>query len=120
MTSNGEIEMSVISKNFFFTFFNLFVSFTLFGTAANAYSSLDSIRERLEHLQAGGVLYILATALGDLSSFYTNLIMLQAIGVSPFRLLEFGSVSLYPVGLIGSKTPRGELCLNCSVESESC
>lgn len=98
--------MSVISKNFFFTFFNLFISFTLIGTASNAYTDFSAIRDRLEHLSAGNILYFLATGLSDLSSFYTNLIILQAVGLSPFRLLEFGSVSLYPFGLMGSKTPR--------------
>jgi calcium permeable stress-gated cation channel len=106
MTSQGDIEMSVISKNFFFTFFNLFISFTLFGTASNAFTDLDEIRKRIDKLRAGGVLYILAKGLEDLSTFYTNLIILQAVGLSPFRLLEFGSVSLYPIGLLGSKTPR--------------
>ena len=106
MTSQGDVEMSVISKNFFFTFFNLFISFTLFGTAAKAYTNLEEIRKRFNEIRTGGVMYILATSLGQLSDFYTNLIALQAIGLSPFRLLEFGTVSLYPFGLMGSKTPR--------------
>ena len=32
--------------------------------------------------------------------------MLQGIGLFPMRLLEFGSVSLYPIMLWGAKTPR--------------
>ena len=104
--SQGDVEMSVISKNFFFTFFNLFVSFTIFGTASNAFTDFNSIKDRFDEVRAGGIMYILAKGLGDLSTFYTNLIILQAVGLSPFRLLEFGSVSLYPIGLMGSKTPR--------------
>lgn len=118
MTSQGDEEMSVISKNFFFTFFNLFVSFTLFGTASNAYTS-----RFWDTLQKFGPV-VLAKALANLSSFYTNLIVLQAIGLSPFRLLEFGAVSLYPIGLMGSKTPRGRsslpLCFLHSKANTSC
>jgi calcium permeable stress-gated cation channel len=34
MISQGDIELSAISKNFFFTFFNFFVIFTVLGTAS--------------------------------------------------------------------------------------
>ncbi|KAF3926377.1 hypothetical protein AA313_de0203399 [Arthrobotrys entomopaga] len=52
------------------------------------------------------IAYRLARSLGSFAPFYTNLIVLQGIGMFPFRLLEFGSVAMYPISLMGSKTPR--------------
>ncbi|KZF26830.1 DUF221-domain-containing protein [Xylona heveae TC161] len=104
MTSQGDVELSVISKNFFFTFFNLFVVFTVFGTAYNFYGFVDSFRDALRDTTR--VAYTLAASLQGLASFYVNLIILQGLGLFPFRLLEFGAVALYPLGLIGAKTPR--------------
>lgn len=108
MLSQGEIEISLINKNFFFTFFNLFVLFTVFGTASEAVSWVR-INDTLAGASkdVGEIARKLATSLQDLDHFYLNLIILQALGLFPFRLLEFGSVSLYPIYLIGSKTPRG-------------
>ena len=108
MTSQGDVEMSIISKNFFFTFFNLFVAFTLIGTASTAYQ-LGCLMEKLRG-QIGDILgtsYVLARSLNSLGLFYQNLILLQGVGLFPFRLLEFGSILLYPISLIGAKTPRG-------------
>ena len=110
MTSQGDVEMSIISKNFFFTFFNLFVAFTLIGTASTAYQ----LGDLMKHLKGRfgdilGTSYVLAKSLNSLGVFYQNLILLQGVGLFPFRLLEFGSVLLYPVMLIGAKTPRGML-----------
>ncbi|KAL9610888.1 MAG: hypothetical protein Q9167_004429 [Letrouitia subvulpina] len=107
MLSQGEIEISLINKNFFFTFFNLFVLFTVFGTASQAISWVR-INDTLAGASkdVGEIARKLATSLQDLDHFYLNLIILQALGLFPFRLLEFGSVSLYPITLIGAKTPR--------------
>ena len=52
----------------------------------------------------------LALSIQELRSFYVNYIILQGVGLFPFRLLEVGSVMLYPIGLIGAKTPRGMHC----------
>jgi hypothetical protein len=91
----------VISKNFFFTFFNVFLVFTAFGTASKFWPVLqESLRDTTK------LAYRLATSVQQLAMFYVNFILLQAVGLLPFRLLEFGSVSLYPIMLIGSKTPR--------------
>lgn len=99
--SQSDVEMSVISKNFFFTFFNVFVVFTVFGTASQIWPVLqDSLKD------ATKIAYNLATSLQKLGIFYTNFIMLQGLGLFPLRLLEFGSVSLYPIMLAGAKTPR--------------
>ncbi|KAL8713588.1 MAG: hypothetical protein Q9220_002450 [cf. Caloplaca sp. 1 TL-2023] len=105
MLSQGEIEMSLISKNFFFTFFNLFVLFTIFGTASISYSKVNDTLAGASK-DASEIARKLATSLQDLDYFYINLIILQALGLFPFRLLEFGSVALYPISLIGAKTPR--------------
>lgn len=110
MLSQGEVEMSLISKNFFFTFFNLFVLFTIFGTASISYSKINDTLAGAGK-DASEIARKLATSLQDLDYFYINLIILQALGLFPFRLLEFGSVALYPIYLIGAKTPRGKLHL---------
>ena len=106
MISQGEVEMSLISKNFFFTFFNLFVVFTIFGTVSNATGYFERIGETLKDTTKVGD--ILARSLKNLVTFYMNLIVLQGLGLFPFRLLEFGSVALYPFYLVGAKTPRGK------------
>ena len=103
MTSQGDVELSVISKNFFFTFFNFFVVFTVLGTASNFLQDIgDSLKDTTR------IAYTLAQSLQRLRSFYTNYIILQGVGLFPFRLLEFGSVATYPISLMGAKTPRGK------------
>ena len=105
MISQGDVELSVISKNFFFTFFNLFLVFTIFGTASNFWPTLrDTLRDSFRDTTT--LAFLLATYVKGLGTFYTNFILLQSVGLFPFRLLEFGSVSLYPILLMGSKTPR--------------
>ncbi|KIW17707.1 hypothetical protein PV08_04902 [Exophiala spinifera] len=104
MTSQGDVELSVISKNFFFTFFNLFIVFTIWGSATNFYEFWQDLQDILR--DTAGIAYAVAKALEQLSPFYINLIILQGLGLFPFRLLEVGSVALYPFYLIGAKTPR--------------
>jgi calcium permeable stress-gated cation channel len=109
MISQGDVELSVISKNFFFTFFNFFIVFTILGTASGFVALWSQFAERLT--SATQIAYALAQSLSDLLGFYTNFIILQGLGLFPLRLMEFGALSLYPVYLIGAKTPRGEpLC----------
>ncbi|KAJ5032320.1 uncharacterized protein L3040_008927 [Drepanopeziza brunnea f. sp. 'multigermtubi'] len=101
MISQGDVELSVISKNFFFTFFNVFLVFTAFGSAAKFLPVLqDSLKDTTK------LAYKLASSVQTLAVFYTNFILLQGVGLLPFRLLEFGSVTLYPILLMCSKTPR--------------
>jgi hypothetical protein len=101
MISQGDVELSVISKNFFFTFFNVFLVFTAFGTATKFWGELqDSLKDTTR------LAYNLARAVKSLAVFYINFILLQGVGLLPFRLLEFGSVSLYPILRMGAKTPR--------------
>ena len=101
--------MSLISKNFFFTFFNLFLVFTTFGTGLTARGYYDKVGDSLKDTRS--IAFLLATSLKDLVLFYINLIVLQGLGLFPFRLLEFGSVAMYPISLIGAKTPRGTASL---------
>src|SRR5947207_3727587 len=104
MIAQSDVELSVISKNFFFTFFNLFLVFTISGTASNFYPELQESLKDTTRLA-----YQLARSLEALAQFYVNFIVLQGLGLFPFRLLEFGSVVFYPINLIGAKTPRGML-----------
>lgn len=101
MISQGDVELSVISKNFFFTFFNVFLVFTAFGTASKFWPVLQQ-----SFYDTTLIAFNLANQLNELGYFYISFILLQAVGLMPFRLLEFGSVSLYPILLMGSKTPR--------------
>lgn len=99
--SQSEVELSVISKNFAFTFFNVFFVFTVFGTATNIWPTLeDSLKDATQ------IAYTIAKALETLGNFYTNFILLQGVGLYPLRLLEFGSVAIYPIMRMGAKTPR--------------
>lgn len=107
MISQGEVEMSLISKNFFFTFFNLFVVFTFLGTASGAAGYFNQIGDTIKDTRT--IAYALAQSLTNLVLFYINLIILQGIGLFPFRLLEFGSVALYPIYSYMAKTPRGTI-----------
>lgn len=103
--SQGDIELSAISKNFFFTFFNFFVIFTISGAGFNFLKFFDQVGDALKR-NVWTIANTLAVSLQQLLDFYVNLILLQGLGLFPFRLLEVGSVSLYPVYRIGAKTPR--------------
>jgi len=102
--SQGDLELSAISKNFLFTFINFFVIFTLLGTASQFYQFFERFGDALRDFRK--VAYTLAVSLQGLLGFYVNFIILQGLGLFPFRLLEIGSVSLYPIYLMGAKTPR--------------
>ncbi|KAJ5683609.1 Calcium permeable stress-gated cation channel 1 [Penicillium macrosclerotiorum] len=104
MMSRGEIELSVISKNFFFSFFNLFLLFTVFGTASGFYGFWQNLRDAFKDVTT--IAFALATSLEGFSLFYINLLVLQGLGLFPFRLLEFGSVALYPLNFLKARTPR--------------
>lgn len=101
MISQGDVELSIVSKNFFFTFFNIFLVFTVFGAATQIWTVLKySFRDTTYIARQ------LAQQIQNLNVFYLNFIMLQGVGLFPFRLLEFGAVSLYPINRLGAKTPR--------------
>jgi len=104
MTSQSDVELSVVSKNFFFVFFNLFAIFTVFSSVSKFYQFYQKLQEVLRDTSV--VIFLAAKSVQQLTPFYTNLIILQGLGLLPFRLLEFGSVALYPVYLLTAKTPR--------------
>ena len=106
MISQGDVELSVISKNFFFTFFNFFILFTILGTTSNVVDMFERFGEKLSNPST--IANVIAESLQDLLGFYTNFIILQGFGLFPLRLLEFGTLSLYPINLMGAKTPRGK------------
>lgn len=98
-TSHGDEELSSVSKNFFYIFVNLFLVFTLFGTVTLS----DT---------APQIAYQLAQSLKKLSLFYVDLIILQGIGIFPYKLLLLGNLLKYPIGnLFWCKTPRDYLNL---------
>ena len=93
-----EIELAEISKNFAFIFFNYFVVILVASSGFTLLSFTELDTSRIPRL--------LATLLPRQAQFYSNLIVLQGIGMFPFRLLEIGTVSLYPLYKAGCKTPR--------------
>lgn len=97
-TSHGDEELSIVSKNFFYIFVNLFLVFTLFGTAIIS--------------DTAQLAYQLAYSLQKLSLFYVDLIILQGIGIFPYKLLLLGNLLKYPIGnIFWCKTPRDYLDL---------
>nr|OQO16108.1 hypothetical protein B0A51_16844 [Rachicladosporium sp. CCFEE 5018] len=104
MMSQGDVELSAISKNWFFLFFNFFIIFTILGTASKFYQFFERFGDALRDFRE--VAYTLAVSLQRLLSFYVNFVILQGIGLFPLRLLEIGSVTLYPIYRLGCKTPR--------------
>ncbi|KAJ5963930.1 uncharacterized protein N7479_003806 [Penicillium vulpinum] len=104
MVSRGDVELSIISKNFFFSFFNLFLLFTVFGTASGFYGFWENLRDAFK--DSTTIAFALAKSLEGLAPFYINLLILQGLGLFPFRLLEFGSVALYPFHFLSARTPR--------------
>lgn len=105
MISQGDVELSVISKNFFFTFFNFFVIFTALGTASGVVDMFERFGDSLK--DTSSIANALANSLQKLLLFYVDFIILQGLGLFPLRLMEFGSLTLYPINLMGAKTPRG-------------
>jgi hypothetical protein len=103
LISQGDVELSAISKNFFFVFFNIFVVYAVSGSAALA-DFWNIIRDSLS--DTNSIAAKIAESIQNLSNFYLNFIMLQGFGLFPFKLLQFGSISMYPFYRMGAKTPR--------------
>lgn len=97
-TSHGDEELSSVLKNFFYIFVNLFLVFTLFGTA-----TLNDTTQ---------LAFQLAKSLRELSLFYVDFIILQGIGIFPYKLLLLGNLLKYSIGnWFWCKTPRDYLRL---------
>src|ERR1700727_507164 len=91
MISQGDVELSVISKNFFFTFFNFFVIFTALGTASGVVDMFERFGDSLK--DTSSIANALANSLQKLLLFYVDFIILQGLGLFPLRLMEFGSLT---------------------------
>lgn len=97
-TSHGDEELSIVSKNFFYVFVNLFLVFTLFGTAIIS--------------DTAQLAYQLAYSLQRLSLFYVDFIILQGLGIFPYKLLLLGNLLKFSISnMIWCKTPRDYLNL---------
>ena len=81
MVSRGDVELSIISKNFFFSFFNLFLLFTVFGTASGFYGFWENLRDAFK--DSTTIAFALAKSLEGLAPFYINLLILQGLVFSP-------------------------------------
>ncbi|KAJ2893503.1 uncharacterized protein MKZ38_008524 [Zalerion maritima] len=99
--SVGDVELSIVSKNFFFTFFNIFLVFAVSGTATGFWGILKDVAKDTTRLPP-----LLAKQIIGLNSFYLNFIMLQGIGLFPFKLLDFGNAVMRPILSYYAKTPR--------------
>lgn len=101
MISQGDVELSLISKNYFFTFFNTFFVFAVSKTGFQFFAVMRKFLKDTSQLPG-----VIAADVEGLSTFYISFIMLQGIGLMPFRILEAGSVFLYPFLRSMAKTPR--------------
>ncbi|KAI8689687.1 hypothetical protein NCS56_00232400 [Fusarium sp. Ph1] len=101
MISQGDVELSLISKNYFFTFFNTFFVFAVSKTGFEFFTVMRKFLKDTSKLPR-----VIAADVEGLSTFYISFIMLQGIGLMPFRILEAGSVFLYPFLRSMAKTPR--------------
>lgn len=95
--SYGDVELSVISKNFFYVFFNMFLVFTVAATVSDYWALLKDTTK---------IAVNLASSLTRFSLFYVDLIILQGVGMFPFRLLQVGSIFELPFGMIGVQSAR--------------
>ncbi|KAF3985367.1 hypothetical protein FT663_05330 [Candidozyma haemuli var. vulneris] len=102
--SSSEVELSALSKNFFFVFFILFVVFTITGTLWDFFTSIGDTTKFASQL---------ASSLKKLSLFYADLILLQGLAMFPVRLLQVGD--FFILNIVGKlfllrdmflKTPR--------------
>lgn len=95
--SYGDVELSVISKNFFYVFFNMFLVFTVAATVSDYWALLRDTTK---------IAVNLASSLTRFSLFYVDLIILQGVGMFPFRLLQVGSIVQLPFAFFGVQSAR--------------
>lgn len=99
--SKSSQERSAITQNFVFLFFNVFLVFTIFGAVTNIASVIrHAARDTTELARA------LANSLDRLGIFYTNFVLLQALGLAPLRLLQLGTLIAYRIAKGNAKTAR--------------
>ncbi|CDK28431.1 unnamed protein product [Kuraishia capsulata CBS 1993] len=95
--SYGEEELSIVSKNFFYVFVNLFLVFTMAGTASNYWGYLSDTKKLALQL---------AASLRGLAGFYVDTILLQGLGMMPYKLLLLGQLVQFPYFRASCRTPR--------------
>lgn len=103
-SSNSDIELSTLLKNFFFIFFNLFLVFMITGTFWDYISYISDTTK---------IAYQLARSLKKLSLFYVDLILLQGLAMFPVKLLQISDFvilnilgKLFLLKSMFLKTPR--------------
>jgi hypothetical protein len=101
MVSRGQIELSFISKNFFFTFFNIFLVFAVSGSTTQFLPVLWGALEKTHEFPQ-----LIARSIMNIADFYISFIVLQGVGLMPFRLLEPGGIAQYVWGRATARTPR--------------
>ncbi|KAI3404108.2 hypothetical protein KGF56_003144 [Candida oxycetoniae] len=103
-SSNSEVELSTLSKNFFFIFFNLFLIYVAAGTFWDYMSYISDTTKIATQL---------ATSLRRMALFYVDLILLQGLTMFPVKLLQVSDFLL--LNILGKlfvfkklilKTPR--------------
>lgn len=99
--SQSDLELSVISKNFMFSFWNFFLVFTVAGSATDLLQRLTDSARSPETIPT-----LLADVLKRLGVFYTNLIVFQGLGLVPLQLLQISGIFNYWLFRMGLKTPR--------------
>lgn len=95
--SQGDVELSVISKNFFYVFFNMFLVFTVAGTVSDVWALLKDTTK---------IAFNLAKSLTRFSLFYVDLIILQGVGMFPIRLLQIDRLLVLPLMLLRPYSAR--------------
>lgn len=103
-SSNSEIELSTLLKNFFFNFFILFLAFMTTGTIWDYLSYISDTTK---------IAKTLASALRKYSLFYVDLILLQGLAMFPVKLLQISDflilnilAKLFLLRNMFLKTPR--------------
>ncbi|QPG74838.1 hypothetical protein FOA43_002174 [Brettanomyces nanus] len=91
LPSKGQIELSIVRKNFMYIFFNMFLVFTLFGTISS-YKALLTDTTKIAPL--------LAKSMKSLSLFYIDLIVLHGLTMIPLQLLQPGDIFLNLYSLV--------------------
>ncbi|KAL6453427.1 CSC1 Calcium permeable stress-gated cation channel 1 [Candida maltosa Xu316] len=107
-SSNSDVELSTLSKNFFFIFFNLFLIYIAAGTFWDYISYISDTTK---------IPVQLATSLRRMALFYVDLILLQGLTMFPVKLLQISDFFL--LNIVGKlfylrnlilKTPRDYRC----------
>ena len=102
--SRGQVELSFITKNFFFNFFNIFLVSAISGSTAQLLPVLWDALDSTSKLPK-----IIAQSIMNLADLYISFVVLQGVGLLPFRLLEPGGITQYVRAHYMARTPREKL-----------